>query len=453
MLLAATLLALAAIQAPAASEASEAEPGNRFAAVWDGGEITFERFDRFLGATVRGKPTGIEALDHILQIRIVEHEASERGMRADAERLEALLQEARAAIEAQGLDYEQALAERGLTEESFRELLAAALLHERLVLADREDGSTEKPDQEELLEWSQDRIRELKERSEPAPPGVVFKAGNFTVSEADLGATARAALGPSRLEAHLRQLVFMDSISAWAREEGVALTDEFLQAEIDWRRTQVAENPAYQGATYEGLLQAEGSSIEAVKQGDELKSAGLLRLYAERRFDDAWFEALPPQERASFERRFGVARLLAWILLRAEDDHPDPLVPSFDEAAAELRGYAAETADAEAFFELAERISEHEPSRRRRGMLGWVHREEPGAVDPQVCAAAFNAPVREVSGPHPTREGQCLLFVLEERPAPGEAEFRDLVRRSLHLELKDELLADIGLQTVYSAGG
>ena len=151
-------------------------------------------------------------------------------------------------------------------------------------------------------------------------------------------------------------------------------------------------------------------------------------------------------------------RSVGWLRAAADtnaDTAPaDTRAPDADtrsshaDARAELERYRAETASPEDFLRMAGKYSEDEPSRRRQGVLGWVHADEPG-VDPALCAAAFAASPGEVSGPFRTAQGEALVLVLDVRPPPAEERFREEVRRSLHARLRQEFLAEHGLRTAF----
>jgi parvulin-like peptidyl-prolyl isomerase len=142
---------------------------------------------------------------------------------------------------------------------------------------------------------------------------------------------------------------------------------------------------------------------------------------------------------------------VSWLLLHAKPVEADPdldLTPA--EAAEELRRYRAQVQSPEDFGRLAEKFSEHDPSRRRRGLYGSIHRHEPGA-DPLLCAAAFAQPLGEISEPVPVSGGVALLLVHAERAAPAAAELRELSRRARHDEARAEFVAGLDLRTIWDA--
>lgn len=451
MLIAPLLLASFAplIQAPLPAQDAGADPPPLppgIVAQWDGGQLEEAPFERFLGNSFHGKPLGLEALQHLLQIQLVEGEAERLGLRVGEELVSARLAEVERQAEEGGLDLAAALAARGLDRQGFRALLRDSLLHEELVRRELGLGSEQTPSPEQLQAWSAQRLAELLKLSAAAPEGYALDSASFRVSLEQLGGAIRAALPKGRQREYLEQLVLQRYLASWARQNQVVLGDEVLSRELEWRRRHVAENPAFGGMSYEQILQSQGSSVEAVKDSDELRTAGYLWLLAADRYPESWFDQLPAEERAALEGQNGEARQVRWLMLRAMEQKTDPLDLDFADARAELEAYRAEVASEADFQRLAGELSEHEVSRLQGGMLGWVHQFE-SSVEIAVCQAAFQLQPGEVSAPIPVTEGMALVYLCQIRPQPDETEFRRLVRRSRHQDLRQEILTSIHLVT------
>lgn len=442
------LLAPAAGRLPVLQETSA--PGEPLppgvVAAWDGGTISEEEFAAFLGATFKDQNLGREGLEHILQIRLVELEAGSRGLEVPAGALEDRLARARKEVEAAGEDLDHLLASRGLDRAEFRKLLRDSILHEMLVRQDlgRDAGAPVSPD--ELRAWTRRRIGELLEKVQEAPPGFALREPPYVVTEPELGRALLGALGPARLRDYVADLVLYRHLQAWARERGRALTDDLLQEELDWQAQRAADSGADLGL----LLQAAGTTLDEVKRRIPLRTTSLLRLVARERYDDAWFDALPAERRRELEARFGEARLVLWAFLHAvpPEEKQGPLQLTFAEAEEELRRRAADMGTDEAFRKAAAAWSEDEASRMRRGLLGWIHRRQPG-TDPALCAAAFAAAPGETAGPVRLARGVALLRVLDVRRPASEAAFREEVRRGLHPELRRTILREIHFRTLW----
>ncbi len=431
-------------QEPASAPAGPPFPPG-VVARWKGGELGEARYDRFLGRSFHRKPLGQEALQHLLQIQLVEGEAERLGIGVAEGLVDQRVQEAYDQADEAGMDLTAALKARGLSPESFRALMRDALLHEELVRRELGLGPAQTPSPEQQEAWSQARLQELMGRAVAAPEGYAIDSPPYQVTLQQLGEAIRAALPPGRQREYIEQLVLQIHLADWATRNRVVLGEEVLHAEIEWRRRHVAENPAFGGMSYEQLLQSQGSSVESVKTSEELRTAGYLRLLAADRYPDAWFDALSAEDRVALEGQNGETRKVRWLLLRAVETKTDPLDLDFEEAAAELEAFRQEVGSEADFERLAGELSEHEVSRLQGGMLGWVHQYE-SSVDLAVCQAAFGMEAGECSPPVRVGEGVALVYLSEIRPRPEEATFRALVRRSRHQELRKEILTQIALE-------
>ncbi|MCH2112108.1 MAG: peptidylprolyl isomerase [Planctomycetes bacterium] len=428
------LTGLSAFQDPATNEFP-----THLVARWKGGEITSERFDRFLGRNFRGKPLGQEALRHILQIQLVETESVARGLTVPKEAVDERIETARAQASLAGFDLDDLMAQRGLSSTEFRNLLRNSLLHEVLVEADL-NLQGKAPTVEQLTEWTESKIESLMAASLSAPQGFALDSPPYRIDLAQLGEAIRRAIGPQRQLEYCEQLTVEEISQQWGRDSNRVLTEDVLQAEIAWRRKRVQENPAFAGMSYEKLLESQGSSLASVRKGRELRAAGWLRLFSEVVYDQEWFEQRSEADQKSDESLFGETRNLSWLFLHAKESKEDPLDLTFSEAHAELMEYRKEMNGPEGFAGLAEQLSEHEASRKAGGQLGWCHRAEPGVIDPQVLLTGFQLSAQQISNPVRLKNGMALIYCSAIRPRPGQAEFRNALRRSRHQELREMLL-------------
>ncbi len=437
---------------PQAAPTSPAPDEDPVLATWEGGELRASVFDRWLGRVTRRQAAGVEGIEHLLQIQLVDREAESRGLRipdaAVAERLERVRVEARS----NGFDLEQVLRSRGLDLEEFTALLRSSLRHEALARQDLEIPEGQPVSAEDQRRWSRERLAELMQEAESPPPGLAFEHGPYRITEEELGRLLRSMLPPGRLLARVEDRVLEELVPERARALGLTWDDRVAAAELAWRDR---ETRARMGMSYEQLLALQQARIEDVIQGEQFRTACLLRQLAALRWDDTWFDALSPEERRDLEERYGESRQVLWILLRSVDEKTDPLDLSHEEAAEELRRWKEEAVSTEAFAELAARYSEDERSRRARGSLGWIHRRGEDQ-DPALAAAAFALEEGATSDPVRVREGMALIHVAALRRPASEEEFREEVRRARHRELRRLLLEEAGFHCIYQdllAGG
>jgi parvulin-like peptidyl-prolyl isomerase len=442
-----SVLLLAAFAVPAQEPVPAALPEG-VVATWDGGKILTGSFERFLGRSFKNKQLGMDALRHILQIQLVERESDRRGLMVPPNLVDSRLAEAEQAAEDAGYDLPALLKSRGMNKAEFRKLLGDSILHEMMARLDLGLAEGAPVSNEQLTAWSDDRLADLLKRAKAAPAGLALDANPYRVSIQELGQTLREILGPQRKIEYLQQMVLEEHLPAWAEQHKLVLTDDVLQAEMDWRKRRVEENPAYGGATYADLLRTQGATVDSVRKGSELRLAGLLRLYSRKVFDETWFTQLAPDLRQQLENEYGDRRQVSWFFLTASEEKKTEIDLNFAEAAQELQAYATRITDVNSFKAMAEQYSEHDVSRRRKGELGWISRTGAG-VDPKLAEAAFDAPVGTIYGPVKVSSGMALIWVHHARPVASEEAFREDVRRGRHVELRKRMLEEIRLRTVF----
>jgi hypothetical protein len=193
-----------------------------------------------------------------------------------------------------------------------------------------------------------------------------------------------------------------------------------------------------------------------VRESDELRVAGYLRLLSERVMPDSFFDDLSEELTQRYDNEHGETRNVGWILLRAADEKESPLDLDFDEAKEELLALRDRIKTAEDFSDLAYDYSEDDRTRRRGGMLGWIHHYEKG-VTAALATAAFSKEGTGIYGPikivddNPLQplSGMALILVKDIRPRPSKDAFQDAVRRGTHRDLRQSFLSSITLKSVF----
>jgi parvulin-like peptidyl-prolyl isomerase len=425
-------------------------------ATFDGGQIEADRFDRHLGADARHQQSGAEALVHILRLQIVSIEAANLNLVATDEEIDERIAIAVEQIEAAGMSLENLLAGKELEMSDLRELIGSSILHEQLVRHDLSLSIFAEVSQQQLEEWSDNKLNELLELSKQAPPGMALDAPPFRVSEQELGRVMRRTMSKEELQDRLEQMALTVALPKWAADNKAVLSDDILNDEIEWRRKRVNENPAYGGASYEGLLEAKGMTVESVRKSDELRVAGYLRLLSEQVMPDSFFDNLSEELTQRYDNEHGETRNVGWILLRATDEKESPLDLNFDEAKEELLALRDRIKTTEDFNDLAKDYSEDDRTGRRGGMLGWIHHYEKG-VTTALAKAAFSiegtgvyGPIKIVDeNPFQPLSGMALVLVKDILPRPSKEEFQDDVRRGTHRDLRQSFLEGITLKSVF----
>lgn len=427
-------------------------------ASWGDEQINAEQFNRYLGADAHYQQTGIEALSHILRLQLVTIEAKNQKIEIGNEEVQRRIAEARKQIETAGMSLDLILKERNIGLEEFEKLIEDSILHEKLVRKSLKLEQGTPLTSEQLANWSDQKLNSLLEMAKQAPPGMALDAPPFRVTEAELGEVVRRTMSKAELQERIEQLVLSKALPKWASDNRIVLTDDILNQEIQWRRERVKNNPAYGGATYEGLLKAKGSSLKSVLESEELRIAGYVRLLSKELMPDSFFNDLNYEQKQKYEALYGESRQVGWILIRASDEPETELDLDFEGAEKELLTLRKLIKDENDFYQVAKDYSEDELSRRRGGMLGWIHRNEKG-IQKDLCDAVFNTTQTGIYGPIKIEKenafdlvsGMALIMVKDIKEVASKHIFYEKIRRGSHNDIRKNFLKEIGLETIYDS--
>ncbi len=410
--------------------------------------ISFEELDRILVEKHAMSPAGRDALDHLLQIKVLEKLAREARVQPSPAEIEGMWNR----IEAQVIESGQApnlrtwLRQEHRPEWLFRQSLRLAIVHERL--ARRALGIAEGRDvSRELQEMWLDQIIEERGTELPSPPwedGVAGRCGDLAIGADEYLLHLHWLLPHQDLTDACRHLVLVRRMRSRMPDLSQEAIDREVERELGRRRAKVAANPKYQGITYEQIMVARGQLPGTVAADPELQASALTHLWVDRNHGEAGLRRIYAAERAHFDGRFGEA-WRCWVIFLNAAVLPNPLNPrSFEEAAAELEKLARGIEDLEDLQRLAGEHSEDPRTRARGGELGWVGRGDERVSEPirQAVFEAFGSgepPAARLLGPVRLPDGVILLWVGERREAPGWEEMSALV----HLELRRRFTAEV----------
>ncbi|MGH7149453.1 MAG: peptidylprolyl isomerase [Planctomycetota bacterium] len=388
--------------------------------------LTFEKFHAYLAGRFEGTEEGEAAQRQATRCRVVEAEARARGIVVAAEAVRARRAQLDGQLRAAGEEGVEAhLRSKGIGPVEFDGLLRLALLHEALVRSETGIGEKEPVSPEALENWLGERLAKAPAVESP--------------SSEEFGRSLRHLLGPARVRELLLEALSTQLVEERARALGIAPRPQDFDAEIARRRSRVAEDPKYMGASLEDILRVTGRSVEALRRDPRTRTAVLLDLLVDRTFPPDRLAEQFERERARLDAALGEGRRASSLLLRAAPS-PTPLVArTFEAAEAELRSLAPRCAQAEAFAEMARLHSDDEATKARGGDLGVLHRGDPD-LDPALLETAFRAPVGKTEGPVRLKDGVALLFVRERVPPPGEAVLVERLRAELRSRLYREIV-------------
>jgi len=412
----------------------------------DGRPIAVDSFARFvLSEQEAGAAT--DALDHLIQERIVELESRRRGIVVTdgdvAARLAELEQRARK--ESQGkVGLDEQLAATKVDRAEFQRLMRKMIACERMMAADFGTREEVTPAKQSL--WFQEQRARAGVRTEKLPDGVAAVVGEEEqIATVDWALMLFRRLPEADAAKLFDEYVGIDLLFAAAKAKGLVVTPQHVAREVQERnealaaRLRDAHMPT-EGVDYLATLKARGDDPDAVLASDRFRAEILLKeLTRQRHGADGW-RAYYDAHRAEFDQAFGRRVRLATIYLRAEPQKVGK-GRTWAEAVAELeplkaRAQQGDVPVAEAFASFARLKSEHE-SAKRGGDLGFLSEAQLQQIG--LPATLLDEKPASLLGPMPAPHGVHLLRVLEQRAASPFDEIVGEVEKAARRALLQEL--------------
>lgn len=437
---------------------------NEIAARGAGSVLSFDELDVVLLLRHGRSQAGRATLQHLVEAGLLEVLATENGIRVTPdmvdERWDQLEEEIRKSGQTGGL--ETYLKQSKVNVAEFREHLRLAIVHE--ILARRGLGI---PDSrpitgEQLQNWLNATLNERGLEQLPAPwkSGVMARCAGLEILVSDYLEQLR---GDLPLE-EIQTLCYQSLLAKRVAERMPDLTNETraaaLKDEIDRRRLKAAANPAYQGLSFEQVLEAQGVDASKLDQDPAIQVAAWAHLWVDRKYDDAALRELYGTERDRFDSLYGEA-VETWVLyLRAAEFKNDLNPRDFNDATREaLRIKETVTSFPQFQYEIR-RSSEDRTTREKDGFWGWITSGTPKA-DAAARQEIFDAlrtgrydpaspeqdPAKRLFGPVRGTNGVLLVWLGQRRPAPTWQEMREHVHREQRRLFLDELLPKNAVRT------
>ena len=434
------------------------------------GVVTEEELDEVVlwrhGKTQAGEAT----LRQILDVRVLEHLARERGLEVDDVELNArfaeLDAEARASGQVGGLT--AYLEESGVDLATFRDYLRLSILHERLTrnaLGLADDAPLTAEQQETWLRGEHEK-RGFERGEFPFENGVVATSGEIQITRDEYVTQLRASLDPADLAETCFLILLERSVAERMPDLGPDGVEAALDQEIDRRRAEAAADPRYQGVAFEQLLEAKGLSIEAMRRDPAIRSAALAHVFVNRANDDEALRGAYEAERDFFDGLFGEGVEVRALMLAAAERANELQPRTYEQADRRLLELRRQVEGPEDFVRLVQELSEDRNTRENGGLIGVVTR---GMVNlPEAIRAAVfdhladreGSVAGNILGPVHIQGGSVLLMLGKRRPAPSW-QGRDLpngarvdgMRDHVHRELRRRFLEDAlprgSVQTIF----
>ena len=456
VLSAATALGLSLLLAAPVPALQDEEPprlGVELAAKGPGCAVTFEELDALLLVRHGRSPAGRDALDSLVQLRVVEALGEAEGVAVTTAELNARWRAFEDQVLQAGLadSLEAYLAENQIQRSTFRQHLEIGLLHQKLARLALGLGPDDAITAEQQTTWLVGRIQELGrvDGEWPWEATPVARVGELVAIDRDAFALfLREQLPEDELRDAAYELLLEQRVLAKLPDLSEEALGQALEAEIERRRVEIESMPRFQGAKYEQLLQAQGLSLETVRADPAVRTAALAHVFVDRTHGEDGLRSTYAEERALFDSLHGEGWALSVLILKAAEFANDLNPRTFEAAEVELGELRARIDEGEAFAQLVKLHSEEPGTRERDGYLGVVTRGSRlvppsvrDAVWQAVDAAAEGAALEgSLVGPVRIQGGVLLGSLGAFRPAPTWEEMAAHVHRELRRRLIEDLL-------------
>lgn len=430
--------------AKAIGEAESLLPG-------DAGVVTYDELRDLLVWREARSPSGQETLLELVKVRVVEKLGQQAKIEITDDALGARFREIDEAARAENPGGIAAIMKaQGISRDEFEEYLRLGMIHEELArrALDLPKGQSPSSDQQTL--WLEGVLgeRDYEEKSYPYEGGVVATSGDLTISRDEFAEQLLKTQSDDDVR-YLSYLVLLErAILARMPEIDDAGVEGALDRELARRSEAASNNPQFQGATYEQVLNARGLSLEAVRRDPAIRAAALAHEAIDRKHTDEDLRRIYMDERDLFDSRFGEAVEVRILFKNASERADDPLRRPFGEVEEELANLKEALSGPEEFLRALQLHSEDATTREREGLLGKLTRvgssEDLARLREAVFEVVDEAPdgtKGKILGPVRMTNGAVLAMLGERTPAPTWAEMKLNVHQELRRRFMEETLA------------
>ncbi|MFN3240049.1 MAG: peptidylprolyl isomerase [Planctomycetota bacterium] len=397
---------------------------------------------------LRRRDRGREACEMIVDTLMTRAEAQKHGLtptRADAEQFWKQLQQQ---LRAAGVDPATVAAVRNTDEERWLDDLKVQISQERLVRKELGLPEKEKVSGDMLKLWIGEARKRHAIETDPdkLPIGTVAKMDDQNVPLMDLGMLLLRTSEDFERDRFIRQVIYLQSIEKQAEKLKLRVTDRDLDEAVEARRQQAKQDPRFSQVRLEDLLEAQGLTIDALRELRTFRSQILLDKLVLANFSDARLRQQIVEQRDEVMREVGPRRRIGLIYLRARKEPNAIITRSFEQARQQLLKVRERIAK-DGFAATASIESEHGASKRKGGDVGW-HRASSKQLPEVIVKAAFALGLAEVSMPLQDENGCYLVTVLEQEPIPTDKELLQRLRVLRGKEFSENILKDADIRIV-----
>ncbi len=400
---------------------------------------------------LRRRERGQQAAEHLVAAVLTRQIAVQKNLLPADKEVRAFWGELQDQLRAAGRRPEDVAAVRNTGEAQWLADLAVQMAQERIVRAELGLSAKETVTGDMLQLWLQEAKAKANvvTDADQLPAGTAVRVGGADVPLIDLGMLLLRTAEDDERDKFVRQVAWLTTLEALARDEGLQLTAEDLDASVQRRRDDAARDPRFRGITFENMLQTQGLTVTTLRELRTFRAQILLDKLAAARFPIEALAAELAADRRAVSDRVGARRRIGLIFVRASDE-PNGLIPrTFAEALQHLEG-VRERLGKETWENVARIESEHASSKMQGGDAGW-HRRVSDRLPEPMLAAAWALPAGDVSMPLRNEEGCFLVKVLEVEPEPADAVLLSRLREWKAQDLSQRLLTDAKIEFVGGA--
>ena len=404
---------------------------------------------------LRRRERGRQGCDFLVDSLLVRREANKQGLMPNEAEVRAFASELEKQLRAAGHDPREFAALRNSGEQQWLADLAIQIAQKRLVRAELGLGDDEDVSSDMSKLWLSETRKRADIETDPdkLPAGTAVRVGEQQVPLVELGLLLLRTSEDFERDRYIRQVIYLECAEKLAAQHRVSVSPADLDQGIDRRRRAAQEDPRYRGVSFENLLEAQGLTVDSLRQLRVFRTQLLLEKLAAVLHPDERLREELASDRARVLADIGPKRRIGVIFVRAREK-PNALIQRTFEMAQDHLLKVRERIATDGFAATASIESEHGASKRKGGDLGW-HRRNDNKLPDVVAKAAFALPLTEVSMPIRGPDGCYLVTVLDREPTPGDDELITRLRKWHQQQLGERLLehADIEIAGQEPAGG
>ena len=397
---------------------------------------------------LRRRDRGREACEMIVDSIMTRAEAEQQGLTPSKADAEAFWQELQQQLRAAGVDPAKVAAVRNTDETQWLEDLKVQIAQERLVRRDLGLPEEEKVSGDMLKLWIGEARKRHRIETDPEklPVGTAARIDDAQVPLMDLGMLLLRTSEDFERDRFIRQVVYLQSIEHMAAALKLKVRDVDLDRAVEARRAQAKKDPRFAQVKFEELLEAEGLSIAALRDLRTFRSQILLDKLVLANFSDEQLREELETQREEVLELVGPRRRIGMIYVRAQEVPNAIVTRSFDQAKEHLLKVRERIAE-DGFAATASIESEHGPTKRKGGDLGW-HRAASQQLPKVIVKAAFALGAAEVSQPLQDDNGCYLVTVLDKEPMPGDDELVRQLRVARGKQFSEAIIQGAAIEIV-----